>query len=207
MLGKPPTRPPELVNKPFRGRGSVRAGPDESGPKITDASAKVAHWRGGAGPARHRRARPRSLDDRRRCGAHAGAGPRGAGGDRHRRAQDDAGAAPGPGHRDPHRQRSPSRRRSTPRSPAFISATARASKKGDELFTLDCRQIEADMKRVEAVINGAQATFEQAQRDVERYTDLVGEKRDADRHAQQRADRRSTSRTQRRNRTARSSRI
>lgn len=45
--------------------------------------------------------------------------------------------------------------------------------KGDELFTLDCRQIEADMKRVEAVINGAQATFEQAQRDVERYIDLV----------------------------------
>jgi RND family efflux transporter MFP subunit len=45
--------------------------------------------------------------------------------------------------------------------------------RGDELFTLDCRQIEADMKRVEAVINGAQATFEQAQRDVERYTDLV----------------------------------
>jgi RND family efflux transporter MFP subunit len=45
--------------------------------------------------------------------------------------------------------------------------------KGDELFTLDCRQIEADMKRVEAVINGAQAMFEQAQRDVERYTDLA----------------------------------
>lgn len=45
--------------------------------------------------------------------------------------------------------------------------------KGDELFTLDCRQIEADMKRVEAVINGAQATFEQAQRDVERYTELA----------------------------------
>jgi RND family efflux transporter MFP subunit len=45
--------------------------------------------------------------------------------------------------------------------------------KGDELFTLDCRQIEADMKRVEAIINGAQATFEQAQRDVERYTDLA----------------------------------
>jgi RND family efflux transporter MFP subunit len=45
--------------------------------------------------------------------------------------------------------------------------------KGDELFTLDCRQIEADMRRVEAVINGAQATFEQAQRDVERYTDLA----------------------------------
>ena len=45
--------------------------------------------------------------------------------------------------------------------------------KGDPLFTLDCRQIEADMKRVEAIINGAQATFEQAQRDVERYTDLA----------------------------------
>jgi RND family efflux transporter MFP subunit len=45
--------------------------------------------------------------------------------------------------------------------------------KGDPLFRLDCRQIEADMKRVEAVINGAQATFEQAQRDVERYTELA----------------------------------
>jgi len=46
--------------------------------------------------------------------------------------------------------------------------------KGDLLFTLDCRQIEADMKRVQAVIDGAQSTLEQAQRDVERYTDLVG---------------------------------
>ena len=45
--------------------------------------------------------------------------------------------------------------------------------KGDLLFTLDCRQIEADMKRVQAIIDGAQATLEQAQRDVERYTDLV----------------------------------
>ena len=45
--------------------------------------------------------------------------------------------------------------------------------KGDMLFTLDCRQIEADMKRVQAVIDGAQATLEQSQRDVERYTDLV----------------------------------
>jgi membrane fusion protein, multidrug efflux system len=45
--------------------------------------------------------------------------------------------------------------------------------KGDLLFTLDCRQIEADMKRVQAIIDGAQATFEQAQRDVERYTDLA----------------------------------
>lgn len=45
--------------------------------------------------------------------------------------------------------------------------------KDDLLFTLDCRQIEADMKRVQAVIDGAQASFEQAQRDVERYTDLA----------------------------------
>ena len=45
--------------------------------------------------------------------------------------------------------------------------------KGELLFTLDCRQIEADMKRFQAVIDGAQATLEQAQRDVERYTDLA----------------------------------
>src|SRR5690242_7421357 len=45
--------------------------------------------------------------------------------------------------------------------------------KGDLLFTLDCRQIEADMKRFQAIIDGAQSTLEQAQRDVERYTDLV----------------------------------
>jgi membrane fusion protein, multidrug efflux system len=45
--------------------------------------------------------------------------------------------------------------------------------KGELLFTLDCRQIEADMKRVQAIIDGAQATLEQAQRDVERYTDLA----------------------------------
>jgi len=46
-------------------------------------------------------------------------------------------------------------------------------KEGDLLFTLDCRQIEADMKRTQAVIDGAQAQLEQAQRDVERYTDLA----------------------------------
>ena len=45
--------------------------------------------------------------------------------------------------------------------------------KGDLLFTLDCRQIQADMKRVQAIIDGAQSTLEQAQRDVERYTDLA----------------------------------
>ena len=45
--------------------------------------------------------------------------------------------------------------------------------KGDLLFTLDCRQIQADMKRVQAIIDGAQSTLEQSQRDVERYTDLA----------------------------------
>ena len=46
-------------------------------------------------------------------------------------------------------------------------------KQGDLLFTLDSRQIEADMKRIQAVIDGAQATLEQSLRDVERYTDLA----------------------------------
>jgi RND family efflux transporter MFP subunit len=46
-------------------------------------------------------------------------------------------------------------------------------KKGDILFTLDSRQVEAEIKRVEAVIAGAEAQLEQAQRDVQRYTELV----------------------------------
>jgi multidrug efflux system membrane fusion protein len=46
-------------------------------------------------------------------------------------------------------------------------------KQGDVLFVLDSRPIEAEIKRVEAVITGAEAQYEQAQRDVERYTDLV----------------------------------
>ncbi|MEW6449716.1 MAG: efflux RND transporter periplasmic adaptor subunit [Pseudomonadota bacterium] len=46
-------------------------------------------------------------------------------------------------------------------------------KQGDVLFTLDGRQIEADIKRVQAVIDGAEATLEQALRDVARYTELV----------------------------------
>ena len=45
--------------------------------------------------------------------------------------------------------------------------------KGETLFTLDCRQVEADMKRVQAVIDGAEATLAQAQRDVARYTELA----------------------------------
>jgi multidrug efflux system membrane fusion protein len=46
-------------------------------------------------------------------------------------------------------------------------------KQGDLLFTLDCRQIEADMKKTQAIIDGAQASLEQSQRDVERYTELA----------------------------------
>jgi RND family efflux transporter MFP subunit len=46
-------------------------------------------------------------------------------------------------------------------------------KEGEVLFTLDSRQIEAEIKRVQAVITGAEAQLEQAQRDVQRYTDLV----------------------------------
>ena len=46
-------------------------------------------------------------------------------------------------------------------------------KEGDLLFTLDGRQTEAEIKRVQAVIDGAQAQLEQAERDVARYTDLV----------------------------------
>ena len=46
-------------------------------------------------------------------------------------------------------------------------------KQGDTLFNLDSRSIEADIKRVEAVIAGAEAQFEQATRDVVRYTELV----------------------------------
>jgi multidrug efflux system membrane fusion protein len=46
-------------------------------------------------------------------------------------------------------------------------------KQGDLLFSLDSRQIEAEIKRVEAVIAGAQAQLEQAEADVQRYTELV----------------------------------
>jgi RND family efflux transporter MFP subunit len=46
-------------------------------------------------------------------------------------------------------------------------------KTGDVLFVLDSRSIEAEMKRVQAVIAGAEAQFEQATRDVQRYTELV----------------------------------
>lgn len=46
-------------------------------------------------------------------------------------------------------------------------------KAGDLLFTLDSRQLEAEIKRVEAVIAGAVAQHEQAERDVKRYGELI----------------------------------
>ena len=46
-------------------------------------------------------------------------------------------------------------------------------KQGDVLFVLDSRTIESEIKRVEAVITGAEAQFEQATRDVQRYAELV----------------------------------
>jgi multidrug efflux system membrane fusion protein len=46
-------------------------------------------------------------------------------------------------------------------------------KQGEVLFVLDSRSIEAEIKRVEAVITSADAQHEQAQRDVARYSELV----------------------------------
>jgi RND family efflux transporter MFP subunit len=44
---------------------------------------------------------------------------------------------------------------------------------GDLLFTLDGRAIEAQIKQVEGVLEGAKANLEQAERDVARYTELI----------------------------------
>lgn len=46
-------------------------------------------------------------------------------------------------------------------------------KQGDVLFVLDSRTIETEIKRVEAVIAGAEAQYEMGLRDVARYTELV----------------------------------
>jgi RND family efflux transporter MFP subunit len=46
-------------------------------------------------------------------------------------------------------------------------------RQGDLLFTLDKRAIEAQIKQVEGILNGAKAQLEQSTRDVERYTELV----------------------------------
>lgn len=45
--------------------------------------------------------------------------------------------------------------------------------RGDLLITLDSRSIEAEIKRVEAVLAGARAQLSQFERDVDRYTELI----------------------------------
>jgi len=45
-------------------------------------------------------------------------------------------------------------------------------KQGEILFTLDSRALEAQIKQVEGLLAGAKAQLEQAERDVERYTEL-----------------------------------
>jgi RND family efflux transporter MFP subunit len=45
--------------------------------------------------------------------------------------------------------------------------------KGDLLFTLDARAIEAQIRQVQGILDGARANLEQAERDVARYTELI----------------------------------
>src|SRR5262249_60165502 len=45
-------------------------------------------------------------------------------------------------------------------------------REGDLLFTLDSRAIEAQIKQVQGILDGAKANLEQAERDVARYTEL-----------------------------------
>src|SRR5262249_47055013 len=45
--------------------------------------------------------------------------------------------------------------------------------KGDLLFTLDGRAIEAQIRQVQGVLEGAKANLEQAERDVARYSELI----------------------------------
>lgn len=46
-------------------------------------------------------------------------------------------------------------------------------KQGDLLFTLDSRALEAQIKQVSGILEGAKAQLEQAERDVARYTELI----------------------------------
>jgi multidrug efflux system membrane fusion protein len=46
-------------------------------------------------------------------------------------------------------------------------------RKGDMLFTLDHRSIDAQIRQTQGILNGAKAQLEQATRDVERYEALV----------------------------------
>src|SRR5215831_14159870 len=45
--------------------------------------------------------------------------------------------------------------------------------KGELLFTLDSRAIEAQIRQVQGMLEGAKANLEQADRDVARYTELI----------------------------------
>ena len=47
-------------------------------------------------------------------------------------------------------------------------------KQGDLLFTLDSRTVEAQARQVEGLLSSAKANLEQAERDVTRYTELLG---------------------------------
>src|SRR5262249_50258937 len=46
-------------------------------------------------------------------------------------------------------------------------------REGDQLFTLDGRTLEAQVRQVEGLLAGAKANLEQAERDVARYTELL----------------------------------
>jgi membrane fusion protein, multidrug efflux system len=46
-------------------------------------------------------------------------------------------------------------------------------RQGEVLFTLDSRAIEAQIKQVQGMLEGAKANLEQAERDVARYTELI----------------------------------
>src|SRR3954464_15501153 len=47
-------------------------------------------------------------------------------------------------------------------------------REGDLLFTLDARQIDAQIEQAEGVLAKDQASFEGAQRDLRRFSDLIG---------------------------------
>ena len=92
---------------------------------------------------------------------------------RDRRQKENAGAPRCARHGDADRQR---RRQGAGGFSEIVGVHFRDGamvRQGDVLFTLDGRQIEAEIKRVEAVIAGAEAQLEQASRDVARYTELV----------------------------------
>ena len=84
-----------------------------------------------------------------------------------------AGAARGARHRDDRWRASRSSRASTAKSSPCSSPTAPASSRATCCSRSTAAPIEAEIKRVEAVIAGAEAQLEQAQRDVARYTELV----------------------------------